>query len=68
MVIFIGNIRTKDIKQAAEQLVEMYPDRFTRDFEENKQTMTELKITIGTKLMRNKVAGYITRLKVRKNH
>ena len=62
----MGNIRTKDIKKASSELVEMYPDKFNDDFENNKQALEELNIRIGTKLMRNKVAGYITRLKVRR--
>lgn len=61
----MGRVRTKDIKQAAIQLKETYPDKFSKDFEENKAVINELKLFIN-KHMRNKVAGYVTRLMVRK--
>ena len=41
-------------------LVEKYPDKFTSDFEHNKRVVGELLKT--TKRVRNRVAGYITRL------
>jgi small subunit ribosomal protein S17e len=59
----MGRIRTKDIKDLARDLHEVYPDRFTPDFEENKKVMADLKIVEGkSKRFRNKVAGYIVRL------
>jgi len=41
-------------------LLERYPDKFTTDFEHNKRVVGGLLKT--TKRVRNKVAGYITRL------
>lgn len=48
------------IKRTAMMLLEKYPDKFTRDFEHNKRVVGELLKT--TKRVRNRVAGYITRL------
>jgi len=58
----MGNIRTKDIKSVSFELVSSYPDRFSGDFEKNKQAVNELKVT-DDKLLRNKIAGYVTRIK-----
>lgn len=61
----MGNIRTKDIKTAARDLIKMYPDKFGKEFEANKEALDELKL-VDAKMARNKVAGYITRLKKQK--
>jgi len=57
----MGRVKPKFIKSLAEKLLEAYPDRFTESFEENKKTVAEL-ADIPSKTVRNKVAGYITRL------
>jgi len=57
----MGRVKPKFIKSLAEKLLEMYPDRFTENFEENKKVVAEL-ADIPSKTVRNKVAGYITRL------
>jgi small subunit ribosomal protein S17e len=57
----MGRVKPKYIKSLAEKLLEMYPDRFTDKFEENKRAVAEL-ADIPSKAVRNKVAGYITRL------
>jgi small subunit ribosomal protein S17e len=57
----MGRVKPKYIKSLAEKLLEMYPDRFTDKFEENKRAVAEL-ADIPSKTVRNKVAGYITRL------
>jgi small subunit ribosomal protein S17e len=60
----MGNVRTKDIKKASFELVEFYPDSFNTDFENNKNFIKELKL--GTsKIIRNKISGYVTRIKKR---
>jgi len=41
--------------------LERFPDRFTDDFEKNK-IMVERLTTITTKNMRNRIAGYISRI------
>ena len=56
--MIIGRIKTGDIKRASFELLERYPDRFGRDFEENKRILEELNL-IEEKRTRNKVAGYL---------
>ncbi len=60
----MGRIKTRMIKNIGKKLVKMYPDKFTTDFEHNKAVLKELGI-IDSKKVRNKVAGYIVRLKKR---
>jgi small subunit ribosomal protein S17e len=60
----MGRIRTKMIKNLAKKLLKPYPDRFTTSFEHNKSVLKELNV-IDSKKIRNKVAGYIVRLKKR---
>ncbi len=56
----MGRIKTRDIKRLGVELVEKYKDRFTTDFQTNKEVLKELKIE--GKQFRNKLAGYITRI------
>ena len=44
----------------ANELLERYPDKFTSDFNENKETIKNFAIVRSTEL-RNKIAGYITK-------
>ena len=55
----MGNIRTSLIKRVAIKLVEKHPDKFTSEFEHNKQTVEEL-IIVSSKKLRNHIAGYAT--------
>ena len=57
----MGKVRPLYIKRAARKLLESYRDKFTDDFEHNKRMVTEL-TDIKSKTLRNRVAGYITRL------
>lgn len=57
----MGNIRTSFVKRTAKELIENYEGKFTTDFEENKKLVEEYS-TVSTKHLRNKIAGYITRL------
>jgi len=57
----MGNIRTAFVKRIAKELVENSPGKFALDFEENKKLVEKLS-TVNTKHLRNKIAGYITRL------
>lgn len=57
----VGRIRTLQIKNIAEKLVEMYHDKFTNDFENNKNVVDEL-LKLNSKSTRNKIAGYITHI------
>ncbi len=62
----MGNIRPSFIKIRALRLVEIYPDKFTDDFDTNKKLVeqfTDLADEEGNlenKRMRNWIAGYIT--------
>lgn len=54
-------MRTEQVKRIARELLDKYPNKFTADFENNKQFVTELTNISSTKL-RNRVAGYTARL------
>jgi small subunit ribosomal protein S17e len=56
----LGNIRPTYIKRVAKELVRRYPEQFTDDFEHNKQKVAEL-TDVSTTMMRNRIAGYVTR-------
>ncbi len=62
----MGNIRPTYIKRVAIELVKQYPEEFSVDFEHNKQKVKEL-TDVGSVLMRNRIAGYITRYRLRPN-
>jgi small subunit ribosomal protein S17e len=49
------------VKRIARELLDRYPNKFSTDFEKNKQFVTELTNITSTKL-RNRVAGYAARL------
>ena len=57
----LGNIRPTYIKNIAIDLAKKYPNQFKHDdFQHNKQKVAELS-DVGSKLLRNRIAGYITR-------
>ena len=57
----MGRVRTEQIKRVARELLRRYPDRFSKDFDENKRIVDVL--TQGTTpTIRNKIAGYITHI------
>ena len=61
MVTRMGNIRPTYIKRVARELIRMYPDKFVAsDFQHNKEKVSEL-TDVQSKILRNRVAGYITR-------
>jgi small subunit ribosomal protein S17e len=47
------------VKRISTTVLEKYPDRFGSDFEKNKKALQEIAIT-KSKVLRNRVAGYIT--------
>jgi len=57
----MGRIRQKYIKRSARLLLERYPDKFTGDYEQNRNALDGV-ATVGSKPLRNKIAGYITTL------
>ncbi len=56
----MGNIRPGYIKSMADQLLEEHSDAFTTDFAQNKENVTRY-TDIESKVIRNRVAGYIVR-------
>jgi len=57
----LGNIRQTFIKNIAIDLTKQYPNQFKHnDFQHNKKKVGEL-CDVGSKLLRNRIAGYITR-------
>ncbi|UCB59593.1 MAG: 30S ribosomal protein S17e [Thermoplasmatales archaeon] len=57
----MGNIRPTYIKNIAIDLAKKYPNQFKHDdFQHNKQKVAELS-DVNSKLLRNRIAGYITR-------
>ncbi len=57
----MGRIKTTHVKRATKKLLAMYGDRFKTDFNSNKKVVDEL-AEIGSKKLRNVIAGYATRL------
>jgi small subunit ribosomal protein S17e len=57
----MGNIRTSFVKRTSKELIETYEGTFTTDFDENKKLVVQF-TTVSTKHLRNKIAGYVTRL------
>ena len=60
----MGNIRPTYIKRVALELVRLYPEQFNGDFEHNKKKVSEL-TDVSTSIMRNRIAGYVTRYRQR---
>jgi len=48
------------IRRISQSLLQRYPNRFTSDFEKNKVVLSELTV-IGSKTLRNHIAGYIAK-------
>ncbi len=57
----MGKVRIKIVKRLGRELVEKYPDLFSRDFNHNKKQVNNL-LEIKSKKLRNQIAGYITHL------
>jgi small subunit ribosomal protein S17e len=57
----LGKVRPEHVKKTARELIELYPDRFGSDFQTNKQILDTVAEVSSSKL-RNRIAGYITRL------
>ncbi|MFA4960090.1 MAG: 30S ribosomal protein S17e [Candidatus Pacearchaeota archaeon] len=56
----MGRIKSKLIKRTARQLVEKTPESFDKTFDKNKRSLGDI---LESKKTRNKIAGYITRIK-----
>jgi|TARA_B100001971_G_C18225252_1_gene559963 small subunit ribosomal protein S17e len=56
----MGRIKSTLIKRTSRQLIENSDESFGKTFEENKKSLGN---TLPSKRMKNRIAGYITRLK-----
>ena len=57
----MGKVRIKIVKRLGKQLIDRYPDMFSRDFNHNKAMVQKL-LDIKSKKLRNQIAGYVTHL------
>ncbi len=55
----MGKVRILLVKRVAKKMIEKYPEKFSRDFDQNKKSLEELKLT---RRLRNRIAGYISSL------
>merc|ERR1712066_605502 len=60
-LLTMGRVRTKTVKKAARLIIEKYYGKLSMDFQTNKKITEDVAI-VQSKLMRNKIAGYVTHL------
>lgn len=58
----MGKVRTKKVKRLAREVLELYRDRVSGDFEKNKQLVRETFVSGISKRLANRIAGYLTSL------
>lgn len=58
----MGKVRTKKVKRLAKEVLELYRDRVSDDFEKNKQLVRQVFVSGVSKKLANRVAGYLTTL------
>jgi len=63
----MGRVRTKTVKKAARVIIEKYYTKLTLDFQTNKRICEEIAV-IPSKILRNKIAGFVTHLMKRLQH
>lgn len=56
----MGRIRGSDIKDVVADLLEKYSEKFSDDFDKNKEAINEFNLA-QSKRHRNRIAGYMTR-------
>ncbi|VEL14301.1 unnamed protein product [Protopolystoma xenopodis] len=57
----MAHVRTKTVKKASRTIIERFYSKMTRDFHTNKKVCQDVAV-IGSKRLRNKIAGYVTHL------
>src|SRR5207245_10088305 len=57
----VGKVRIAAVKKVSRELVAQYPDKFSKNYEENKVALAVLD-DARTKRLRNSIVGYVTRL------
>jgi len=55
----MGKVRSRQVKRIAYELLERFPEAFSKDFEYNKRVLEKI-ADIPSRKLRNRVAGYIT--------
>jgi len=60
----MGRIKGTLVKRTTRELMELYPDSWTPDFEKNKSPLKKIMPALQKK-MRNSIAGFIARKKKR---
>jgi small subunit ribosomal protein S17e len=63
----LGKVRTETVKRAARELIARFPEKFTNEFEANKASVNQV-MKAPSKKLRNRIAGYVTRLKMTDAH
>ncbi|RLJ06007.1 MAG: 30S ribosomal protein S17e [Candidatus Aenigmatarchaeota archaeon] len=56
----MGSVKNTAIKTLGKQLISMYGEKFTDNFEKNKKVLEEIR-RFKSKYIRNVLAGFITR-------
>jgi len=62
----MSNVRPRYIKSVCSEIITKYPDRVTNDFELNKLLVDDIS-DINSKVMRNRIAGYLVKLHNKSN-
>ncbi len=62
-LLHLGKVRTETVKRASREVLRRFPEHFTGNWESDKQAVSEL-VSTQSKRLRNRIAGYVTRLKV----
>ncbi len=57
----MGRIKTQFVKRTSLELLKKHPDKFSKDFDENKKIVGSYS-DVSSKKVKNIIAGYITRL------
>jgi small subunit ribosomal protein S17e len=61
----MGRVRQRYIKRIALGVLEKHWDKTCTDFKKNREVVNKI-LDVEGKFIKNKIAGYITRLRVRK--
>lgn len=56
----MGRVKSLAIKRSTRKLLELYPDKFTEDFDHNQELLSKMIDTEKKSI--NKIAGYISRI------
>jgi small subunit ribosomal protein S17e len=57
----MGRVKTKWVKGVSAELVNLYPDKFTTDFDKNKIVINGMNL-VHDKIIKNKICGCIVRI------